>query len=368
MKDEKDGADEGQTVRDSIIAAMEKHNEVETKTAESDAPAIDAPTTEQRDNEADSKPTKKAKIQQQTDTTDVVGAEQGEGEEHESEVSSNEPDNLESIDDKRPPQALSAVIKAKWSDIPDDVKNEFIRLEQASAKGVTSLKQDAQIGRTLMDEIRPYEGLIKAAGGTPQTTVRNLLQTAAILRTGTPAQKQNAVLSIMQEYGIQLNGQEPAYEDPYLREINQLKQQLMQQQQTRQTQQDNEVLSIVESFLGETDERGNPKYPLDDRLEAEFADEIASVKRGNPSLNERKVLETAYERMSWKVPEIRQTLLERQQAELEAKRKEKQAQEVAKKKEAGVSVKGTGSSTVPSSDLTLRQMLEQQIYGTGNRI
>jgi hypothetical protein len=366
----KDGV-ETQTVRDDIIAAMEKHDEPEAKelqTAEPDEP-IEATEPEPKEQPSRGKDGKFAKKAESAAESTDAGADDGEDvPEGQAEPEPADDEQVSHAENKRPPQALSAAIKGKWSEIPDDLKNEFIRLETASARGVSGLKEDARIGRTLMDEIKPYEGLINSAGATPQTVVRDLMRTAAILRTGTPAQKQNTVLQIIQEYGIQMNGLEPAYEDPYLAKINQLEQQLASQQQARIQQEESQVLTTVDSFLNEADERGNPKFPLDEGLEAEFVDEIAAVRRRSPSLSDRQVLETAYERMSWKVPEIRQTLLERQRAESEAKRKEKAAQEVAKKQQASVSVKGTAANSVPNSDLSIREMLERQILGTGNRI
>lgn len=345
---------ETQTVRDDIIAAMNQHEQVEPKVEE----VIEEVKEEEVEQPSRDAKGKFAKKEEKVETTETETE----------EVEESEPEEVKS-ESKRPPQALSAQIKGKWGDIPEDIKNEFIRLETASAKGVASLKQDAHFGRELMEEIRPFEGLIRAAGGTPKTAVRNLLQTAAILQTGTAAQKQNAVLGIMQEYGIQLNGTEPIQEDPYLSEINQLKRQLMEMQQTGQTHQNSDNEAVINQFMNETDERGNLKYPLDDSLSDEFYDEIVAVRRKDSSLSNRQVLEKAYERLSWKVPEIRQTLLQRQQEDAERKRKEKQAQEVAKKQAASVQVKGTSSSVEPKqTDLTVRQLLERQIYGSNGRI
>jgi len=99
-----------------------------------------------------------------------------------------------------------------------------------------------------------------------------------------------------------------------------------------------------------------------------LADEIRAVRSRNPSEPDRKVLEMAYERMSWKVPAIRETLLARQAAEAEAKRKEKSAQDVVKKQNAAVSVKGSSASIAPQGDVPLRELISKQIYGTDKRI
>jgi hypothetical protein len=342
--------DESQTVRDDVLAAFEKYTQEPEVTAD---PEIEV-KPEERDekgrfakNEAEAEP---------VETTEAV------------EPSEEIPEDEPQVEDKKPPQALAAHLKAKWSDIPPEIKNEFIRLEQASSKGVAKIQEEAKVGRSLMQEIEPYKSLIASAGGTPETAVRSLLQTAAILRTGTPAQKQNAVYSIIQEYGIQMGQMQQSQPDPYAEKIAQLEKQLQEQQQTRHQQEESVLLNTVNQFLVEADERGNPKYPLDENLEGEFGDEISAVRARNPNMAPREILEKAYERMSWKVPEIRQTLLERQQSETEAKRKEKTAQDVAKKQAAAVSIKGNTASGAVTSETSLRDLIAGQVYGTSGRV
>lgn len=348
--------DESQTVRDDVLAAIEKHNETEVV---SEAPEAQEPEVTEAPKEGRDDKGRFAKKEQQAPAEETEAVES-------TEIVDPEPEpEQEAV---KPPAALAAHLKAKWSEIPPELKNEFIRLEQASSKGVAKIQEEAKVGRSLMQEIEPYKGLIASAGGTPETAVRSLLQTAAILRTGSPVQKQNAVLSIIQEYGIQMGQiQQPQY-DPYADKIAQLEKQLQEQQQTRQQQEESVLLNTVNQFLEEADERGNPKYPLDENLEADFGDEIAAVRARNPNMAPREILETAYERMSWKVPEIRQTLLERQNAELEAKRKEKAAQTVAKKQAAAVSVKGNAVSGASTPEPSLREMIAGQVYGTSGRV
>jgi len=366
--------DESQTVRDSIIAAMENTNDtqvpdtqVSTQPEANDQQPNDE--TAQSDSRArDENGRFKAKQSSELDSSAVpaVSGEEVAPSEQEEQPASEQQDL---VADKKPPQALAATIKAKWGELPPEIKNEFIRLEQSSAKGVVKLQEEARVGRDLMSEIEPYRALIQSAGGTPQTVVRSLLNTAAILRTGTPAQKQQAVVSIIQEYGVPM-GQVPQQTamHPLEAEVQQLKSMLLDQQQTRQQQEQGQLITVVNQFLEEADEKGSLKHPLDETLEPEFADEIQAVRARNPGMSHREVLEKAYERMSWKVPEIRQTLLERQQAETEAKRKEKAAQEVAKKQAAAVSVKGSAANTAPSQPDSLRSLIESQVYGNSGRI
>lgn len=270
----------------------------------------------------------------------------------------------------KPPRALAAHLKAKWSDIDPDIKKEFVRLEENSFKGVSALQEDAKVGRSLKSIIEPYTPLIAAAGGTPETVVSNLLRTAAILRTGTPYEKQQAVYGIIQEYGIDIGNVQYQAPDPVMTRVQQLEQQLLQTKQQQEQQSELERVNAVNNFLEETDSNGNLKYPLDESLANPFYYEVLAVKETNPNAKYRDVLEKAYENLSWKVPEIRQAKLAQQQSEAEAKRKEKEAAEVAKKKGAAVSIKGTTSPSLGDNfaELPLREQLKRQVYSEPKRI
>jgi len=356
------------TVREAIEAAVKQHEEPVTEVL---APEVTIgevePEVKERERDEHGKFKKKEEsepVEVKTEPVTETPAIAPETPNEEQAIPEAEPDVI------KPPRALAAHLKAVWSDLDPAVKKEFVRLEENSFKGVAGLQEDAKVGKSLMNEIRPFEHLIAAAGGTPETAIRNLLQTAAIFRTGTAAEKQRAVVQIIQEYGIDM-GQIPQQQqtDPLYNRVQQLEQQLHQTQQQRIQQEESERVNAVTSFLEEVDTKGNQKYPLDENLEQIFYHEIAAVRKLNPNANYRDVLEKSYENVSWKVPEIREVKLAQQQAEAEAKRKEKEAQELAKKKGAAVSVTGAASpnanSTEPSS---LRDLIASQVYGDSKRI
>lgn len=359
-------------IREAILAAQK---ELETKEVETPAiePVVEAtpepevvetekPKVERDESgkfkkkeethEAEPEP-EKAALPEATETPNEVEPEP----EHQSETT-------------KPPRALAAHLKAQWSELPDEVRKEFVRLEENSFKGVKALQQDAEMGKSLMAEIRPYEHLIKASGSTPELAVKNLFQTAAILRTGTPYEKQRALLSVAQEYGIPLNGIEQPRYDPVVEQLTKLQQQMQQNQQQQEQQAELERVNAVNSFLEEVDEKGNQKYPLDDNLAQQFFYEVTAVSEMNPNANYRERLEKAYENLSWKVPEIRNAKLTQQQAAAEAERKEKEAKALQQKKAGAVSIKGAPSTTATGSfdDLPLRDQLKMQVYGEPKRI
>jgi hypothetical protein len=355
-------------IREAIEAAIASSNEPEqaveqevVETTETE-PEVEAKSEPERDENGRFK--KKEGAEEEAEPAQEATPEATE------ETEQVEPEPEPQVEQVKPPRALAAHLKAKWSELPDEVRKEFVRLENDSFKGVAALQEDARVGKALMNEITPYKPLIAAAGGTPETVVRNLLQTAAILRTGTPYEKQRAVMGIIQEYGIDLSNVQYQAPDPVLTRVQQLEQQLVQTKQQQEQQEESERINAVNSFLEEVDDKGNPKFPLDDNLAQSFYYEVLAVKETDPNAKYRDVLERAYENLSWKVPEIRQAKLAQQQAAAEAERKEKEAKSLQKKKDASVSIKGTPPSTTPASfeDLPLREQIKRQVYGGDKRI
>src|SRR6185369_11363430 len=90
------------------------------------------------------------------------------------------------------PKSLKKEVEAHWNTAPVELVSEFHRREQDYEKGLQPLRMKAQEADELLNEFKPYEMLLKMEGATPRQAIGSLLQTAAILRTGTPAQKAQA--------------------------------------------------------------------------------------------------------------------------------------------------------------------------------
>jgi hypothetical protein len=204
--------------------------------------------------------------------------------------------------------------------------------------------------------------MIQAEGGTPAKAIASLLQTAALLRTGSPQQKTHLFMQLASQYGVQLpqgqgqqaEGSQGLMPDiqshPYVQQLAGMVQQLhgnfTQQQQAEQARLEKANSDAVSSFLTEADAKGQPKFPLEDSMQSDFASQIRLTREANPGWDARRVLEQAYDNLSWIHPSLRQLKLSKQEEE----RRAKEQQELAAKKAAAVSVKGSGpSSAGPSS-------------------
>lgn len=280
------------------------------------------------------------------------------------------------------PTGLKAQFKATFGQLPKEWQEEVARLDrtaqEAAEKVGSKYAPDAKFAQELRAEIQPYEMMIRAEGGTPASAIRALLQTAATFRFGTPQQKQAALMQISKTYnvplaaGTQSDGQpegglpdisnHPAYQQ-LAQTVQQLQQGFTQQTQAQTQAQEQANLEAVNTFLGETDDKGNAKHPLDDGHQQAFAQEIALVRQANSTWDARRTLEKAYENLSWKVPELRAVILQKQEAEKQAKAQ----QELAAKRQAAVSVK-PGSPAVAASTSkpqNRREFLAEQIAGLG---
>ncbi len=258
------------------------------------------------------------------------------------------------------PGGLRAPFKASFGQLPKEWQEEVSRLDKIAKEAAETVgarhAPDVKFAQDLKAEFQPYEMMIRAEGGTPQTAVRALLRTAAIFRIGSPQQKQAELMNIARQYNVPLQaaaaepGETPESALPDISNhpvvqqlmgtVQQLQQGFTQQTQAQTQAQEASNLEAVNGFLSETDDKGSAKHPLDDSLQGPFAQEIGLVRQGNPSWDARRVLEKAYENLSWKEPALRTVILQRQEAE----KKAKEQQALAAKRAAAVQVRGSPSS------------------------
>jgi len=248
------------------------------------------------------------------------------------------------IDDPAP-ASLSGPMKAKWKELPQDVRAEWSKRENDIHKMFTAHDGELRLGREMKDVISPYIPIIQAEGGTPVKAVSDLLNTAYVLRTGTPEQKANLLYQVAQQYGVDLGKiQSPQYTDPTIKslqdEIQQLKQQTSPEVIEKQLQERIEnarIQSEVNAFAADTSKI---------HFEQVKADMAALLGNGRA-----KDLQEAYDMACWARPEIRSTLLESQ----EAKKKE----EIANKKKAAVSLTGSPGVFEPNSTPPNRSLRDE---------
>lgn len=243
----------------------------------------------------------------------------------------------------KPPTSLKGNVQAKWQSLDPDVRAEFHRREADFHNGLSAYKQMAEIGKIMDAEVRPYEAFIRSKNLNAPAVVRDLLNTAYTLNTGSPEAKMQVVLNIAKEYGIDLsNVQESAQQlaaaapqiDPVIAPLQEkltaIEKRFEQQQQEAAQREYAELQRETNAFAQDSK---NKFYEL---VKLDMA---ALIETGRAD-----GLQDAYDKAIWANPEARAQLLAEQQA---AERKAKAEKAAAAKKAASTNVAPRG--TLPAA-------------------
>lgn len=275
-----------------------------------------------------------------------------------------------------PPATWSAGAKAVFATLPEVARREIAKREKDYATGIQHHAEKARGYDTLMAEFQPYEAMLRAEGGTPQGAIRNLLNTAYLLRTAPAQQKGELVMRIAQQFGADMSqyfGQQgeqaPAPGQQDLTHVQQLVQQMVapalhriqqwevgqqtaQQQQAQQVEQ--EIQGQIEAFRDAADEAGNPKHLYFENVRGAMSALLANKQAAS--------LEQAYDMACWANPEVRAALIADRQRTDEAKRLEEAKRKAQDARAAGFNVSGQGGVGIAgATQSSLRDELSSQL-------
>jgi hypothetical protein len=316
------------SIRESLVEAMN------TQTEEGDEPTTQVETVEEPETQAE----KPEGVEKPADGAEPAVVEK--------------PVVTEPVIDDPAPVALSGAIKAKWKDLPEDVRAEWKKREDDIHRMMTSHDGDLRMGRTVKEIAAPYEAIIRSEGGTVEGAFKDLLNTSYILRTGTPQQKAQAVQQAIQQFGVDMRYAQQGNQrvDPNLAY-------LQQEIQTLRKQADPQV---IKTQLQQEMER--------DRVSGEitaFAANPANVhfQTVRPAMKaileggQAKDLQDAYDQACWANPSIRASLLKAQQSDEAEKRKA----EMVKKQKAAASVQGSPDGTSPEKSQSKAKSIRESL-------
>ena len=222
------------------------------------------------------------------------------------------------------PKSWAADAKELYSKADPKLQAYIAQRESQMSQGVqqirTQLGAKAQLADQFREAVLPYEPIIRSEGGTPIGAVKDLLNTAYILRTGSPQAKAELVRGVCQQFGIdmgQLAVEQPQI-DPHLQDIASRLQRTEAALQAQQRAASQQVLSgatgAIEAFAAEKDAQGNPLRPHFEAVRDDLISDVAAVRQANPSMPHAQVLQKAYERAVWANPDTRAKLIAAQNA------------------------------------------------------
>lgn len=247
----------------------------------------------------------------------------------------------------QPPEHWSSDEKETFKSLTPEAQQILLTKEKQFQQGY---QERAQSISDIEKAIEPYKQTLAYMGIDEGTAVRTLFSTYQRMMSD-PA---NGILQLAQQFGImdQLRQQfapdtDDEFVDPEIKALRQQVQELQGnlgqfQQQTVQGQQQ-ELLSQIESFRAQKDEKGTPVHPYFDQVRQQMA----------PLVQQGKSMEEAYNEVVWTVPEYRDKHLKT----VQSKRKNESAQERAKRvkaaKKAATANKTSGKSQADADDDSL---------------
>lgn len=266
---------------------------------------------------------------------------------------------------KKAPQSWKPEVKAAFDALPPEVQDEILRRETDFNKGIQKYAEDAKFAQSLKPVVEQWSPYLSQLQVTPDQAFAHLIGHEYVLRTGSPAQKQQKLMELAQVYGVDL-GLDPnapkSEVDPNTQHALQRVQQLekyiqnmeytKKQEAARQQQAEQEQLNEqVQSFASKPD---HPHFEtvredMSRLLQAGYAES----------------LEDAYEKACWARPDIRASLLKAE----EAKRIQEKAELANKAKAKAVSVTGSPSgAAVPVAGASIRDDLMSALNAAGGRL
>jgi len=344
------------SIRDELAAALKSsqsvpETEVETPETETavETPVVEAKETPAQERARDEKGRFAAKTETAESaapvvdrTSDAAAREPGKGK-TDAPIQPTPDKESASSQALAPPNGWPAEAKAKWHELPPEIHAAVQKREQDIAKFTSTRDEHASFGRDVYRVVQPYLAQIAAEGGTPVTAVQSMLNTAYVLRTGSPQQKTDILLKVAKEYGVELGAAKPGApptntDQGYATlqsEIAALKNELAQFKTAGVTQLQSEVEAEIAAFAAD------PKHPHYESVKGHMS---ALIGQGLA-----KDLQDAYDQAVWARPDTRATLEAQRRADEEQKRRAdaKAKAEAARKK--NVSLTGGPGNTANAS-------------------
>lgn len=258
-----------------------------------------------------------------------------------------------------PPQSWKPALKAKWSSLEPELRQEIIRRERDILREFGVSSHARKLANDLQEITRPYEGRMRALNVTPLQAVGELLKADYALSTAPPTQKAQFMAKLIKDYGVDIAELDSALAgqqaDPTTSRVEQLLQQqlapvqqfMQQQQQTLEA----ERQAREQAAIAEIQQMANDhvKYPYFETVRNDMADLIDLNARRGIQLSLADAYAKAVQINPETAPLVR---TQTKQVQVQNNRAQKAIQ-------ASASVKGApaGSPTTKGSD-SLRDTIE----------
>jgi len=272
------------------------------------------------------------------------------------------------------PKSWRKEMSETWGKLDPDtaaaIAAEAERRDQDALRGVEQYKSQAQQAQDLLKVFEPFQAMLRAEGATPAAAIGELMKTAALLRTGSPASKATLVVKTMRQFGIPLEhiahfygqAQQPVAFDPHISALAEQVQRLQSayetDKQAAQTAEQAALTSEVEAF------KAQPGHEYFEQLRPA----MATMLRADPPL--ANSLQDAYDKALRLDPQLFQAASEKQRQEAERKEREEAAKRAQAARQRSVQVSGaprSGPQTNATNPGDRRAVISAALAGALNR-
>lgn len=231
------------------------------------------------------------------------------------------------------PQGWTPAIREKWGTIPEDIRKEIIRREEAVVAGVRQLQERYTPYENFANSLSPYIGEASRAGIDPAGYIGNVMASERILRTADVPTRFQEILRIAEQYGVPLRdiinrsvGEEVIKSQPAPQGGGALppavQQELAQMRQRVENFENTNVQNQIAAFAVGKEFFGDVKEHMANLFESNMVN----------------TLQEAYDMACWAVPAVREVMLSRQgqsKQQDELKNKQQQASAASPKPASG---------------------------------
>lgn len=207
------------------------------------------------------------------------------------------------LTEDKAPRGWSPAAREKWTTIPEDLRQEILRREEASAVGVRQLQERYAPMENFVKGIAPILQEAQQHGVQADQYIGQVMGTERILRTADVPTKFQAILAIADQYGVPLRdiinesvGQKVLPAPQQMQIPPQFMQELQEMRQWRNQMETSTTTHQIEAFAKNNEFFGDVHQKM-----------AALVESGAAA-----TLEEAYDQACWSTPAVREVMLSRQ--------------------------------------------------------
>ena len=270
----------------------------------------------------------------------------------------------------KPPQSWGAAEREHWANLDPAVQAQVQKRESEIQNVMNQSAESKHFYTEFVNNMAPFDGLMRANNVAPMDAVKDLMGTAAELMQGTTESKAETVAKIIEQYGIDVatldtalsgrinNNASAAANEPEASLKNYLSEQLAPVQQFMQNQQAQQTSNQQAQY--QTEQQNLQTFMNSNEFAGDLLGDMSDMMTIAANRNEPMDYKQDYDKALMLRPDIQQILQQRQGGQTAAQNN----QAIQQKQNATVSIPRAGASQASSPDPTdMRSALEQAFGG-----